>query len=177
MTWSTGEISTLTMRAVRGAGHPWGVAEEAAWAVRWLVRAGLPGPDALVAALDAGDLGDLLAGIALADRGAAPAELQPAAAVLMLPFIARTAPAGRAHVFSDGGSAFRIWAGGCDVSLPDRRLSLDGAVAVPGHRRLERADLTAGAHLVLTTLAGRTYAPATEDSRIRGAGAGLTDND
>ena len=40
-----------------------------------------------------------------------------------------------------------------------------------------RADIPPGVYHRLSTFAARTYAPATEASRIAGAGAGLTDND
>ena len=72
MSRSLGEMAGLATKAVRGAGQPWGVAEEAGWALRWLGRAGLAGPAALARALEAGDLSDLLCGIAMADRGEIP---------------------------------------------------------------------------------------------------------
>lgn len=177
MSWSTGELGAIALRAVRGAGQPWGVAEEAAWAVRWLIRAGLDGPSALAGALEADAPGDLLEGIALADRGIAPDVLQPAAALLMLPFVARVPAPGRACLFGDGRESFRIWAGGCDVPPAQGRLPLRGTVPAPHGRQRERAEVTDHAYRVLTAFAARTYAPATEGSRMRGAGAGLTDND
>ena len=41
----------------------------------------------------------------------------------------------------------------------------------------DRADLPAHTYAALDRFAQRTYAPATEASRLAGAGAGLTDND
>ena len=177
MSWSTGELSSLASRAVRGAGQPWGVAEEAAWAVRWLIRAGLDGPGALAQALEAADLADLLAGIALADRGAPPDALAPAAQLLALPFVARTAPKGEALHYGDGEARFRIWAGGCDAPAAGAPLRRSGAGEAPAGRRRERAEVAERDYAILSELAARTYAPATEGSRLRGAGAGLTDND
>ena len=176
MTWSIGELGTLAQRAVRGAGQPWGVAEEAGWAVRWLARSGLPGVDVLAAALETGDLGDLLAGIALADRGTAPAHLDPAA-ILQLPFIGRTAPPGQAHRYRRDDRSFRIWATACDGPLAPGLLTLAASTPVPDmyrHARADPQDRTVG---VLQAFAARTYAPASEASRLRGAGAGLVDND
>ena len=43
--------------------------------------------------------------------------------------------------------------------------------------RHSRADVSDGAAAILTAFAHRTYAPATEASRLAGAGAGLSDND
>ncbi len=47
MTWSLGEVEALARKAARGGGLTWGMADEAAKAVLWLVSFGLPGPDAL----------------------------------------------------------------------------------------------------------------------------------
>jgi len=47
MSWSLGEIQALAIKATRGAGFSWGLAEEAGQAVRRLEQAGLPGLDAL----------------------------------------------------------------------------------------------------------------------------------
>ena len=48
------EIQSLCFKAARGAGMEWGLAEEAAFAARWLAAAGLPGPERLGARLQAG---------------------------------------------------------------------------------------------------------------------------
>ena len=45
--FSLNEIDTLCKRAARGAGLPWGLAEEAGKASRWLAAHQLPGPEAL----------------------------------------------------------------------------------------------------------------------------------
>lgn len=47
MSYSLNEIASLSKRAARGAGYDWGLADEAARAVRWLSARHLPGPDAL----------------------------------------------------------------------------------------------------------------------------------
>ena len=41
----------------------------------------------------------------------------------------------------------------------------------------QRADVDANTLATLNAFAHRTYAPATEASRLKGAGAGLSDND
>lgn len=91
---SLNEIQMLATKAARGAGLPWGVAEEAARAARWLEARGLAGLSALDGALDrlstpnwqrcspipdgavwraeSGEIDGLLAGIALADRAGQP---------------------------------------------------------------------------------------------------------
>jgi hypothetical protein len=47
VSWSLGETEALTLKAARGAGMPWGLAEEASEAVIWLQARGLPGVSAL----------------------------------------------------------------------------------------------------------------------------------
>ena len=87
---SLNEIQTMATKAARGAGLPWGVADEAGRAVRWLEARGLAGVSALDGALDglsasdwqhgfpvpdgaawrarSGEIDGLLAGMAIADR-------------------------------------------------------------------------------------------------------------
>ena len=47
MTFSLNEVAAMARKAARGAGYPWGLAEEAAMAVRWLSARGLDGCGAL----------------------------------------------------------------------------------------------------------------------------------
>ena len=49
---SRNEIESLSMKAARGAGMPWGLAEEAGWATGWLHARGLDGTSALLAHLE-----------------------------------------------------------------------------------------------------------------------------
>ena len=51
--WSVGEISSLAIKAARGVGMPWGIAEEAGFVLRWLTRSGAPGVTALCRYLSA----------------------------------------------------------------------------------------------------------------------------
>ena len=114
---SLSEIEALCFKAARGAGLSWGEAEEAGWAAAWLARAGLSGPDLLLAWLNdlgalkrpvpapghwrapAAPLCPLRTGIALADHaglaegpGHAPLCVQTVARPpLVLPFVARAA--------------------------------------------------------------------------------------
>ena len=63
MTLSLNQVEQTTRKAVRGAGLPWGLAEDAGRAVRWLERMGLPGMSWLTLVLDAmdhGRIGELL---------------------------------------------------------------------------------------------------------------------
>jgi len=51
---SGGEVKDLCLRAARGAGLSWGLAEEAGFAARWLHERGLDGTRALLEHLEAG---------------------------------------------------------------------------------------------------------------------------
>ena len=52
---SLNEVEIYGRRAARGAGMPWGLAEEAGKASRWLAERGLPGVELLVRLLMAND--------------------------------------------------------------------------------------------------------------------------
>lgn len=47
MSWSFGEVRALAVKAARGAGMSWGMAEEAGFACHWLEQHSLPGTDLL----------------------------------------------------------------------------------------------------------------------------------
>jgi len=116
VTFSLNEIETQTVKAARGAGLPWGMAEEAGKAARWLAAHKQPALDALAGLLDLIDqrsYGDIApvrdgqrwvgregllcamtAGITLCDRAEALADGERfqtgriAYPVLSLPFVA-----------------------------------------------------------------------------------------
>lgn len=185
MSWSLGEIQALTIKAARGAGFPWGVADEAGWAVRWLASFGLPGPEAMAKTLTSPDADrcPLTLGIAVADRqdplfANGGSINQP---LILLPFLARAAGSEQAFV-QINQLTFNVAQNGTDLTV---QLPEDGQLTVsivertiadrPPVHRIEA--ISSEALATLQTLAQKTYAPATEASRISGAGAGLTDND
>lgn len=190
MSWSIGEIASLSIKATRGAGLAWGTAEEAGWALRCLARSGLPGAEALAARLQmthgACPLG---IGMAVCDSGDIEA-LERAGPIvsplLVLPFLSSLAAPGRAlkigigehgapvsaHVSAQGiVTAYRS----CEPAL--MRVIGDHDQPVQGRPLTRIADIAPEALTDLTYFASKTYAPATEASRLSGAGAGLTDND
>lgn len=57
---SLNEIAATSAKAVRGCGHPEGVAEEMGFAARWLCERDLPGLDVLLPALDDASAGGTL---------------------------------------------------------------------------------------------------------------------
>lgn len=58
MSHSLNEVRALSIRAARGAGLDWGMAEEAGFAVRWLAGAALPGAMLLARRLSEQGVGD-----------------------------------------------------------------------------------------------------------------------
>ena len=153
--WSLIEVEALSKKAAKGAGYSWGQAEDAARAVRWLEARGLEGAAALAAVLEQKDAGladtacPILRGISVSD-GMSPASELAGDSEIVSPILLLP---------------FADWAGE----------SLDLGVEV-GPEEV-RSHTSGDTMKALGAFAHRTYAPATEESRVQGAGAGLTDND
>ena len=199
MSWSLGETAALALKAARGAGMSWGLAEETAASVVWLHSRGLPGISALcsylgqAAAPQSPEGGcPIMTGCALFDgmmdvpeTSSQPLDLGHVhAPLLLLPFVARLEPGhywlqapglqGTVDIANGDGwqSHCLRGSGSCTVSLGDRPQvdpALEMITRVNGRFTCCVDRLYAYAH--------RTYAPATGQSRMSGAGAGLTDND
>lgn len=213
MSLSLNEVEALAKRAARGAGYPWGLAEEAAKATRWLCAQGIDGCAELAALLTqvdgatladwtpgagaadvvwqapGGQLCPLITGAALSDRAdrLGNGDLQIgciARPLMLLPFAGHCARHLRAPVhvawagrtaITEGaslalhGSESDDWAQGVSVTL-------GGAIDRPNPictRACPHTEIRA----VLDRFGARTFAPASEESRRKGAGAGLSDND
>lgn len=193
MTVSLNEVDALAKKAVRGAGYAWGIAEDAGKAVRWLCARDVDGCAALARFLDGPEregLCPLTAGVALSDAAeglwAAPLQLQGVLQpVLLVPFAGMAARAvdswvsvewDGAQVWTDGTAlsvAGHVAGSRSDVTVALGRGPSSGAL----RRRVSRAAPTAATQDVLLRFAHLTYAPATEASRLSGAGAGVSDND
>lgn len=213
MTLSLNEVEALAKKAARGAGYPWGIAEETGKAVRWLCAADLDGCATLAEYLTVieedeadfsarapvqGDVwsssGDrlcpLLAGAALSDVAdtlkVEEVRLENVAyPILLVPFAGLSAQHLEATVALEWNDAF--------VATDGKSLVVRGEIKAPIASvdvRVEagfdqacrqsicsRANPDEGTLAALSHLAHRTYAPATEASRLSGAGAGLSDND
>ena len=199
MSWSLGETAALALKAARGAGMSWGLAEETAASVVWLHSRGLPGISALcsylgqAAAPQSPEGGcPIMTGCALIDGMMDVPETSSQtldlghvhAPLLLLPFVARLepghywlqAPGLQGKVDIANGDSWQSHclrgSGSCTLSLGDRPQvdpALEMITRVNGRFTCCVDRLDAYAH--------RTYAPATGQSRMSGAGAGLTDND
>lgn len=207
---SLNEVEALAKKATRGAGYPWGLAEDAAKAVRWLCANGMDGCEELAYLLRAMDGRDLSSArpVLGTDMWAAPdGALCPVVAGATLSDLAATLPdatltlcdvmrpvliipfAGMAAAHLDRPVTV-AWSGAEAVTdgtrlefrgvTADRtdsvRVSVSGEFDTPA-KPVKRASPETACLAALERLAHRTYAPATEASRRRGAGAGLSDND
>jgi len=195
---SLSEIEALCRKAARGSGCPWGMAEEAGKVARWLAAHGLPGPEALAALLsaprtcwcsgtDATPDCALARGAELSDEAAAILEhggrdfgtvAQP---LLMLAQAGQAASAlGVALTLEWSGFRATCSPHGLSVeqaALRDTAIAADvacrvGPVPVMSRVAEARARPVADAALaMLEALAAKTHAPATDASRMSGAGA------
>ena len=210
MNLSLNEVEATAKRATRGAGYPWGLAEEAAKATRWLCAHGIDGCGVLARILsqfDRADLGactptdlgtswtsargilcPLTTGTAISDRAAdlRAGSIQlgrVAEPQMLLPFVAQSALqlGSTVSIAWDGVAAAtdgsQLELNGESGAIADAvTVETDGSIGDPVslHTRAEpdNDDLE-----TLSRFAQRTYAPATEESRLLGAGAGLSDND
>lgn len=190
-----GEIRSLAQKASKGAGMPWGLAEEAGFAIEWLERRGAPGVASLAALLLEIDRDGIYKpgscpignGAWISDSGALigtfPMSIrQP---LLMSPFISNilverilqlswnnnSLLLAHGHlelVISSGLDAKGVFQ--CETRLMDKK-------GAEGKRVTRVPEDRIGSVSILETYAARTYAPATEASRMAGAGAGTSDND
>ena len=205
VSWSLGETAALATKAARGAGMPWGLADETGVAVSWLHAHGIPGLAALCRYLKWRDNSivtrwpDRPAGtacycpIALGTAymdGAMPLTLATGTIrepVLMLPFIAKRntdqpmqVDLGdmSIHLSKDGvcspylNTALLISQANCTINY-----ATDTAAMAPYELTQRVPSYFFGCVAVLNEFAKKTYAPATDESRMAGAGAGLNDND
>lgn len=194
--FSLNETEALARKATRGADYSWGMAEEAGRAVRWLAGNGLDGARALDQLLRARDRGEadqcpLALGTAISDGALAvgPEGLNVSgldAPILLIPFLVWTA--------ARTGTALAVEIDGAKAVLgPKGPLALPGPQSCPARAlrvtvttsEAAGTPLQAGFRAImcgetadsLARFAHRTYAPATDESRLSGAGAGLSDND
>lgn len=210
MSYSLNEVEATAKKAARGAGYPWGLAEEAAKATRWLCAHDIDGCAVLARVLQRFDGKDIASVCPTEGDGpwqAAGGVLCPIATGAVLSDMASDlsgdgiAMAGIAEPLfllpnaawaaeRTGRPVTLVWPGGqatTDGAAVEMTGSADGvattATIAPGGavrtpRQVQtRARPDPAAWTEMNRFAHRTYAPATEASRLKGAGAGLSDND
>lgn len=218
MICSLNEIEAEIRKAARGAGLPWGLAEEAGKAARWLEMHGMRGAPLFAALFESyggrlyeaiamvsgeglwrargGMLCPLVAGVGLSDRAheiAAGRTIDMEAVswpVLLAPFAAALSSAtgaaialrwpGVGFAFARDGVRLAADHGAMNAALAPRA-SCGPMTGDPRGRRLtpEIANMPVeeAAWSRLETFVQRTYVPASDESRLKGAGAGLLDTD
>lgn len=184
------ELRSLVTKAARGAGLPWGHAEEAGWAADWLARRALPAGEwaaRWLAATVEGRPGPVEVGTELSDRLAdtdLPLLMEPLPDSLpapgyLLPFLHRIAERrGSISVIDAVGTVARVNPDGTVVFGPswsdtprNWRVTDRNHPADPS-----RVWVTPSLIECLETLALRTTVPPSAASR-RNAGSATTDND
>ena len=200
------EVEAMAQKAARGAGYAWGLADEAAFAVGWLERHGQGGCAVLAAWLletdhldlpdcapnsqtdwraSSGRLCPIQTGAALSDaafalKGQTITFDTLAHPILVLPFVAHTARI-QASVIQFQGPFGSAKTDGTNLLMSDApqqdTILIPCDDTLPKTKTTTRADPDPKDWRILKRYASRTYAPATDASRLTGAGAGLTDND
>lgn len=189
MNRSLGEVYGMTRLALHGAGHSWGIAEEGARAARWLCAQGLDGVGAAAQTLEgkAGPDCAVTIGLGIADR---PEQLHDSrlefdrvsGPLFLVPFVAMASDSlSKPIVLSASfGTALVSWDGvEISGSFPSRSsviLEPGATLPKPGSKTTRVTPRPEDWHR-LETFAKQTYAPATDESRRRGAGSAQTDAD
>ena len=197
MTPSLNEIQVECKKASRGAGLSWGLAEEVGQAMAWLAGQGI---DALPALLDyleslpGRDASDdpIRAGTWIADQAKRLAEGESLAfaeirqPMLVLPFMAMAAQSiGRPIIVTHRDGNWMASSASLPVQDLRKVTTLHNVTCRAGEATAIAAPFGSASRLDiddliwqrLKDLAQRTYVPATEQSRLLGAGAGSIDND
>jgi hypothetical protein len=191
---SLNEVETLAQKAARGAGLPWGVAEDTGRAAAWIASRVGDWASGLLALLERPppyDQSPLLLGGFLADSGTPQRLARVVAPLWALPALLGAPARPIAIRLDDTGADIRCNPGEVPgatlsaealASLPASALTLDFPAAplpplpcalgpIFGRSRVPLPEWRR-----LEALAHRTYVPATDRSRRTGAGAGLLDD-
>lgn len=192
MSYSLNEYEALCKKAARGSGMHWGQAEEVGKAARSLGAYCLDDGRLVLNAIERfGPQNALWLGPALCDEGQIFEGVSTVENVemptLMLPFLhmmvldheiclSVTWDRFKALISADGIDC--ILSDGLSETGPlDLKVSTISAAQATEPRLQSRIDVPQDIFDRLSALAHKTYAPATEESRLAGAGAGLSDND
>ena len=192
MSYSLNEFQALARNAARGSGMPWGIAEEAGMAAKYLCEHGLDGAEALRQTLgQPPKINPLYIGPALSDGAWAQKSWQYSQSMhtpaLIIPFAALSLADIDIwiHIAWEGVSLYLSKSDLIYTKID--QISATGLIEVTigtsetgsgeTFPKTSRAQISKDCYRALEQLAEKTYAPATEASRLAGAGAGLNDND
>jgi hypothetical protein len=212
---SRNEIESLALKAARGAGMSWGLAEETSVAAGWLAEHGLPWAETLAGFLGQAHLTcppqieaqrivpsrsgarlcPIMTGSLLSDLGPYASAIEVSdvlAPVWLAPFLASWSGLDRRVQVDWPGVSLLVAQRGVAIGGPPTTSALGAPVASRVAIALEQIDHSqqllpprghsgfvapGDAWQTLLEFEHRTYVPASAQSRIAGAGAGLLDND
>jgi len=199
MEMSLNEVESLALKAGRGAGLPWGVAEDAGHRARWLAQRTDAWAASLLMLLEEPPEASrcpFCLGSFVADSAGAPIDRgfrNVAVPLWLIPALWEAAKAGICAVMarmaeidvfcmSDGcvtvSPAWPVLEGlaqaDLHIRMPAPRHAMLPCVLSP---RIGRPRITTVLHARLEAYAAHTYVPATAESRLKGAGAGPRDDD
>ncbi len=206
MNLSLDEFRALVAKAFRGAGYSWGLTEEGSFAARRLAEFGLPSGDMVVRLLrqvdgsavadvmpdDAwvaagGTLCPVCVGASISDLGGCAdlvlgATIEP---LFIAPFLAETLDAAKPEGYEVTWLTGRCMVAADSISVTGELPEAPVEVTIERFTDLDAAESQSAGRVELSNetmaalehLAHRVYAPATEASRLAGAGAGLRDDD
>jgi hypothetical protein len=212
MNWSLGEIRALSVKAVRGYGMSWGLADDVGYCIEWLQTRGLPGVNAISDYLQIREesentialpiingknlenpqntLCPIALGVWILDAKALPQcthfhTYQP---LLLLPFISTIATDKTTCLQWNNNQLIiatnKVYSNAQKPQLLEGKtkciLSIDNQNITNLHSLKHHTRVPDSARKginILENFAKRTYAPESEASRLKGAGAGTTDND
>lgn len=190
LTRTLAEIQSTATKAARGAGCPWGMAEEAGMFARLLEAHGLPGVKAVATLFQTpracpcsgadGPACGLAEAVAFSDAPQG-GEIGPVAAPLLIVAAALQAgvslrvhwEGGKAHVSRDGV----LMEGGPAPDVAAVTVRDAPAPASPTCPDWRSRTVAQSDWQVLDAFAARTYVPETEASRAAGAGPGTEQHD
>lgn len=190
---SLNKVESAVLKAARGAGLSWGIAEEVAAAARWLAARGFACLPTVLGTLECEQAtSPLPLGIRFADL-AGTEDVTAASvdhALLLVAFAASASARSNKVITIDAGEAgdFEVDAAGvrngrvADLTTPPRRLSVrlrtTNITGRPATAPITtEVTVSAEEWQRLEALGARTYVPASTRSRLSGACAGLEDND
>ena len=192
----------MSKGAARGAGFSWGHAEEVSFATVWLSKNGFDAAKALISLLEndmiyspanidddiwtnkSGDLDPIKSGAALLDLNITRSIVLENVFLpcFLIPFVTYLPNATliEASNFSALSVNGKIKVSSDDLPLRSKILKLSNTndnTNLSENQISKRCEIADDVWSRLEEFTYRTYAPATEESRVLGAGAGLSDND
>ena len=192
MNHSLNEYEDLCKKAARGGGMHWGQAEEVGKAARILSYYGIDDGQLVLSAIECfSDKNALFLGPALCDKAIDFKRSIRLAGVesptFILPFLQMMLTSETTCLkvtwigFEGIVSANEIFCfrpeGIANVGPVNIEIESIETFVFQKTKRFSRVEINENILNMLNKLANRTYAPATEESRLSGAGAGLSDND